>query len=73
MNFTKIILVRHQSGKPQVKTLPKHAKPNNDILAIDERATATATTVTAPRQSQLSIEENFEPLKSNAGPKFMHL
>ena len=71
MNFTKIILVRHQSGKPQVKTLPKHAKPNNDILAIDERA--TATTVTAPRQSQLSIEENFEPLKSNAGPKFMHL
>ena len=65
-----LILVRHQSGKPQVKTLPKHAKPNNDILAIDERATATET---APRQSQLSIEENFEPLKSNAGPRFMHL
>ena len=64
------LLVRHQSGKPQVKTLPKHAKPNNDILAIDESATST---VTAPRQSQLAIEENFEPLKSNAGPRYMHL
>ena len=65
------LLVRHQSGKPQVKTLPKHAKPNNDILAIDE--SATTTTVTAPRQSQLAIEENFEPLKSNSGPRYMHL
>ena len=58
MNFTKIILVRHQSGKPQVKTLPKHAKPNNGILAIDKRATVPPT--------KLSIEENIEPLKSNA-------
>ena len=39
------LLVRHQNGKPQVKILPKHAKPNNDILAIDERA---KTAVTSP-------------------------
>ena len=60
-------LVRHQSGKPEVKTLPKHAKPNNGILAIEERGTI------APRQPQLRIEGNFEPLKSNAGPDLCHL
>ena len=64
------LLVRHQNGKPQVKILPKHAKPNNDILAIDEGA---KTAVTAPRQSQLSIEGNFESIKSNAGPDSCHL
>ena len=50
----------HQTDKPQAKPFPKHAKPNNGILAIDKRVTVP------PTKSQLSIEENIEPLKSNA-------
>ena len=61
------ILVRHQSGKPEVKTLPKHAKPNNGILSIDQRATV------APTKPQLSIEENAEPLKGNTQPDLCQL
>ena len=50
----------HQTDKLQTKPFPKHAKPNNGILAIPQRATVAQT------KSQLSIEENIEPLKSNA-------